>query len=208
MMSPKVFKGVMETFQQIVYEHGASSELVAEALDEMRTLFGNKEMTDEHRQIMSDLGMLPKLSVDPIGNQFITREAWAEWYGVSVDAVDDKLRQWGLLPPKTDFELEMERYWLMADQFGENSVKAFAAFVKAMALAPQEFRDAVDAAFNECFELPNPVGVDDDGRPLYKLDEIADMLDISIGEAEEKLFEIEGEIGHALRHTGQLNQLH
>lgn len=183
MMSANAFEMLMKIYQQIVLEHGPRSEEAENALEELLNIFGDQEMTNEHRQIMAKLGMLPKISTDKNEDQFITKEAWAEWYGVSVDEVGDMLSQRGILATTVEFREAWIAYEETVRLFGEDSEQATLAFRKIMSVAPAEFLAIADEVAHQLFDFPQPVGVDENGQSQYSLSSIAGMLGIPLAEA-------------------------
>ncbi len=183
MMSANAFEMLMKIYQQIVLEHGSRSEEAENALEELLNIFGDQEMTNEHRQIMAKLGMLPKISTDKNEDQFITKEAWAEWYGVSVDEVGDMLSQRGILATTVEFREARIAYEETVRLFGEDSEQATLAFRKIMSVAPAEFLAIADEVAHQLFDFPQPVGVDENGQSQYSLSSIAGMLGIPLAEA-------------------------
>lgn len=183
MMSANAFEMLMKIYQQIVLEHGPRSEEAENALEELLNIFGDQEMTNEHRQIMAKLGMLPKISTDKNEDQFITKEAWAEWYGVSVDEVGDMLSQRGILATTVEFREARIAYEETVRLFGEDSEQATLAFRKIMSVAPAEFLAIADEVAHQLFDFPQPVGVDENGQSQYSLSSIAGMLGIPLAEA-------------------------
>lgn len=183
MMSANAFEMLMKIYQQIVLEHGPRSEQAQNALEELLNIFGDQEMTNEHRQIMAKLGMLPKISTDKNEDQFITKEAWAEWYGVSVDEVGDMLSQRGILATTVEFREARIAYEETVRLFGEDSEQATLAFRKIMSVAPAEFLAIADEVAHQLFDFPQPVGVDENGQSQYSLSSIAGMLGIPLVEA-------------------------
>lgn len=183
MMSANAFEMLMKIYQQIVLEHGPRSEQAQNALEELLNIFGDQEMTNEHRQIMAKLGMLPKISTDKNEDQFITKEAWAEWYGVSVDEVGDMLSQRGILATTVEFREARIAYEETVRLFGEDSEQATLAFRKIMSVAPAEFLAIADEVAHQLFDFPQPVGVDENGQSQYSLSSIAGMLGIPLAEA-------------------------
>lgn len=183
MMSANAFEMLMKIYQQIVLEHGPRSEEAENALEELLNIFGDQEMTNEHRQIMAKLGMLPKISTDKNEDQFITKEAWAEWYGVSVDEVGDMLSQRGILATTVEFREARIAYEETVRLFGEHSKQAILAFRKIMSVAPAEFLAIADEVAHQLFDFPQPVGVDENGQSQYSLSSIAGMLGIPLAEA-------------------------
>ncbi len=183
MMDLNEFEKLMSNYKQMVLEHGSESEQAENAFQELQNSSGNQEMTNEHRQILANLGILPRISIDTNGDQYISIEAWAEWYGVSVAEAGDKLSRRGIVATTQAFREAVDSYKTTVYLFGEDSKQAALAFRKLMLIAPPEFKEIADEVAAEMFDFPQPIGVDENGKGLYSLQDIASMLNIPLEEA-------------------------
>lgn len=88
------------------------------------------------------------------------------------------------------FSEAMHRHIALVEKFGEDSPQAKKSLMAAMHLAPQWFKDDIEAMSDEMDLLPQASGYLDDGSPVFSLESIAEKFGISIEQAEKDLHEM------------------
>ncbi|MEQ1528157.1 MAG: hypothetical protein ABL919_00190 [Methylococcales bacterium] len=120
------------------------------------------------------------------------------------------MRKLGMLPTPapSPMSLALAAYQDTIQSFGEDSPEATIAFLHMLEVAPPEFLEAADQVVEEMFDMPNSIGVTEDGTPLFSLNDIAAKLDISVDDATKKMVELEAITGKKLHHEGQCFSVH
>jgi hypothetical protein len=207
-ITPDQFEVIMTNFQAIVLEYGSKSEEAAEALNELENIWGGQRVALEHLDVMVKLGILPRYELYETGEPRITREEWADYFSVPVEQFDEFMRERGMLPSKTDFQLALEKYVQTANDLGADSDEAGLAFALAMDIAPPEYRAEANKVLHEMFDMPRSVGVNHNDQPVYSIKDIAEMLDMPVDEAIQKAEAITDVAGRKIWHSGEEHRLH
>jgi hypothetical protein len=120
------------------------------------------------------------------------------------------MRKLGMLPTPapSPMSLALEAYQDTIRSFGEDSPEATIAFLHMLDIAPPEYLDAAHQVVEEMFDMPNSIGVTEDGTPLFSLNDIAAKIDISVDDATKKMFELEAITGKKLHYEGQRFSVH
>ena len=82
------------------------------------------------------------------------------------------------------FMTTIAHYLALAKDQGENPLNTLRSIVQVMALAPLELQSAMTALAKTLGLLPEAVGYLGDGLPLYRLEDVAEKLELSLEEAE------------------------
>ncbi len=120
------------------------------------------------------------------------------------------MRRLGMLPTPapSPMSLALAAYQDTIQSFGEDSPEATIAFLHMLDIAPPEFLEVVDQVVEEMFDMPNSIGVTEDGTPLFSLSDIAEKLDISFDDATKKMSDLETITGKKLHYEWQCFSVH
>ena len=89
-----------------------------------------------------------------------------------------------------EFLKAFDDYQLHLVQHGENHPLTQQSFTLMLEHMPESMKQEIDAKAKELGLLPPPSGYTDDGEPMYRLEDVAKHLGMSIEDAEQRLLEL------------------
>lgn len=89
-----------------------------------------------------------------------------------------------------EFFKAFDHYKAMVEQYGDNHPITEQAFLLTMHYTPEHIKAEMDAKAKEMKLLPPPSGYTDDGEPMYRLEDVAKHLGMSIEDAEQSLLQL------------------
>lgn len=84
----------------------------------------------------------------------------------------------------------VHKHLALVETLGHEHPETKRAMMLAMELAPESIKDEMSEKAKALGLLPEATGYLEDGSPMYRLEDIAKQLDISLEEAEETLQQI------------------
>ncbi len=91
-------------------------------------------------------------------------------------------------PP--EFFKAFDHYQAMVKQYGNDHPITQQAFMLTLHYTPEHIKAEMDAKAKELNLLPPVSGYTDDGEPMYRLEDIAKHLDMSVEDAEQHLLQM------------------
>ena len=82
-----------------------------------------------------------------------------------------------------EFQAALEHFQRLSHAGLDQSPEAHAAWEQVIRHAPREFLDLANQLMREMDLLPKPAGLDANGRPVYRLSDVASKLGIPEDEA-------------------------
>ena len=89
-----------------------------------------------------------------------------------------------------EFFKAFDHYKAMLEQYGEHHPITEQALMLTMHYTPEHIKAEMDAKAKELNLLPPVSGYTDDGEPMYRLEDIAKHLDMSVEDAEQHLLQM------------------
>ena len=89
-----------------------------------------------------------------------------------------------------EFFKAFDHYKAMLEQYGDDHPITQQAFHLTLHYTPEHIKAEMDAKAKEMGLLPRPSGYTDDGEPMYRLEDIAKHLGMSIEDAEQALLQM------------------
>lgn len=93
-------------------------------------------------------------------------------------------------PVNPEFFKAFDHYKKMVEQYGEDHPITEQALILTMHYTPEHIKAEMNAKAKELNLLPPVSGYNDDGEPMYSLEDIAKHFGISFEEAEQKLLSL------------------
>ena len=97
------------------------------------------------------------------------------------------------MPTTPEFNLALAHYDALVAQGRDKTPEGHRAFSELLRVAPQEVLDKIGAMAREMDLIPKPVGLDVNGKPVYRLSDVCEKLGSTEAEAREFLAETGGE---------------
>ena len=91
-------------------------------------------------------------------------------------------------PP--EFFKAFDHYKAMLEQYGNDHPITEQAFMLTMHYTPEHIKAEMHEKAKELNLLPSVSGYTDDGQPMYRLEDIAKHLDMSVEDAEQHLLQM------------------
>ena len=89
-----------------------------------------------------------------------------------------------------EFFKAFDHYKNMVKQYGNDHPITEQAFMLTMHYTPEHIKAEMHEKAKELNLLPSVSGYTDDGQPMYRLEDIAKHLDMSVEEAEQRLLQM------------------
>ena len=89
-----------------------------------------------------------------------------------------------------EFFKAFDHYKAMLEQYGNDHPITEQAFMLTMHYTPEHIKAEMHEKAKELNLLPSVSGYTDDGQPMYRLEDIAKHLDMSIEDAEQHLLQM------------------
>jgi hypothetical protein len=89
--------------------------------------------------------------------------------------------------PTPEFMAALERHLRLVDTLGMDHPDTLRAMILVIELAPKELKDEMTDMAREMGLLPEVHGYLEDGSPMFRLEDIAERLGVSLAEAEEAM---------------------
>ena len=89
-----------------------------------------------------------------------------------------------------EFFKAFDHYKAMLAQYGEHHPITEQALILTMHYTPEHIKEEMHQKAKELNLLPSVSGYTDDGQPMYRLDDIAKHLDMSVEDAEQHLLQM------------------
>ena len=97
------------------------------------------------------------------------------------------------MPTTPEFDHALARYDRLVKLGQDETPEGHRAFSELLRVAPQEVLDKIGAMAREMDLIPKPVGLDVNGKPVYRLSDVCEKLGSTEAEAREFLAETGGE---------------
>ena len=89
-----------------------------------------------------------------------------------------------------EFFKAFDHYKAMLEQYGNDHPITEQAFMLTLHYMPEHIKAEMHEKAKELNLLPSVSGYTDDGQPMYRLEDIAKHLDLSIEDAEQRLLQM------------------